>query len=109
MLQLGSEDVTQPGCFNGYSPSTVVGLPIPSAGTLQNLTVASNANGAYPITVSVYVNGVITTLGCTITANICADNLDTVNVLAGQTVAVQLSTASATAGSLSIHASLEKQ
>jgi hypothetical protein len=110
---LGSENVSA-GCFNGDTPSTVVGLPMPSAGALKNLTVASNANGngGNPITVSVYINGVITSIGCTITASTCADNGQnghsaTVNV--GDTVAVQLSASSVLAGNLSVHASLEKQ
>ena len=100
-----------PGCFNGYTPATVVGLPITSAGTLKNLTVVSNSNGSYPITVNVYVNGVITSIGCTITSpSSCADNSDTVAVLAGNTVAVQLSASSVSlAGQLSVHASIEKQ
>jgi hypothetical protein len=110
LLELGSEDVSQPSCFNGYTASGVVGLPIPSAGTLMNLTVASNSNGSYPILVSVYINGVITTIGCTITANTCADNQHYAAVSAGQTVAVQLSGQPPLLGStLSIHASLEKQ
>jgi hypothetical protein len=112
LLQLGSEDVTAPGCFNGYTPSTVVGLPMPSAGTLMNLTVASNALvGSYPpILVSVYINGVITSIGCTInSSNNCTDNVYTAAVPAGATVAVQLSASSVPAGNLSVHVSLEKQ
>ena len=98
-----------PGCFNGYTPATVVGLPITSAGTLKNLTVASNATGLYPITVSVYINGVITNIGCTITVSTCTDTVDTAAVLPGSTVAVQLSASSIPAGNLSVHASVEKQ
>jgi hypothetical protein len=112
LLQLGSEDVSQPGCFNGYTPATVVGLPIPSAGALKNLTVASNALvGSYPpILVSVYVNGVLTSIGCTInSSNTCADDTDSATVNAGDTVAVQLSASSVPAGNLSVHVSLEKQ
>jgi hypothetical protein len=112
LLELGSEDVTAPGCFNGYTPTTVVGLPIPSAGTLQNLTVASNALvGSYPpILVSVYINGVVTNIGCTInSSNTCADNTDSAAVNPGDRVAVELSASSVPAGNLSVHVSLEKQ
>ena len=109
LLQLGSEDVSQPSCFNGYTPATVVGLPIPSAGTLSNLTVASNLNGAYPVSVSVYVNGVVTSIGCTITTSACTDNQDTASVQPGDRVAVQLSASSVPVGQLSVHASLDKQ
>jgi hypothetical protein len=84
---------------------------MPSAGTLANLTVASNVNSAYPIAVSVYINGVATKIGCTITTpNTCTDTTDTANVNAGDTVAVQLSgQPPALGGTLSVHASLEKQ
>jgi len=110
LLQLGSEDVSAPGCFNGYTPSTVVGLPMPSAGTLKNLTVASNANGSYQFTVSVYINGLSVGLSCTIdsSTNTCT-NTSSANVNAGDTVAVQLSASSVPAGQLSVHVSLEKQ
>jgi hypothetical protein len=111
LVQLGSEDANQPGCFNSYTPATVVGLPITSAGTLKNLTVASNATGSYStITVNVYVNGLVTTMSCTLAPNSkCADNTDTATVNAGDTVAVQLSATSVPAGTLSVHASIEKQ
>jgi hypothetical protein len=112
LLELGSEDVTQPGCFNGYTPTTVVGLPMPSAGTLKNLTVASNALvGSYPpILVSVYINGIVSNIGCPLnSSNTCADNAHSATVNAGDTVAVQLSASSVLAGSLSVHVSLEKQ
>jgi hypothetical protein len=111
LLQLGSEDVSQAGCSNTYTPTTVVGLPITSAGTLQNLTVASNDNGLYPITVSVYVSGIATTITCTITSNTCSDIVDTAAVLPGQTVAVFLSASGVPllTQPLSVHASLEKQ
>jgi hypothetical protein len=77
----------------------------------MNLTVASNVNGAYPIAVSVYINGVVTTIGCTITTpNTCTDTTDTATVNAGDTVAVQLSGhPPALGGTLSVHASLEKK
>jgi hypothetical protein len=83
---------------------------MPSAGTLKNLTVVSNVNGSYPIAVSVYINGVSTSIGCTITTpNTCKDTGDTATVSAGDTVAVQLSASNVPSGSLSVHASLEKQ
>ena len=109
LLQLGSEDISQPSCFNGYTPAAVVGLPVPSAGTLLNLTVASNLNGAYPVSVNVYINGVITSIGCTITTSACTDNQDSASVQPGDRVAVQLSASSVPLGQLSVHASLEKQ
>ena len=111
LLQLGSEDASQPGCFNGLTPTAVIGLPMTSDGNLQNLTVASNANGngGSPITVSVYVNGIVTDIACTIAGSTCADTANTAHVLAGDTVAVQLSASSAPLGQLSVHASLEKQ
>jgi hypothetical protein len=112
LLQLGSEDASQSGCSNNYTPGNVLGLPITSAGTLQNLTVASNDNSSYPIVVSVYVNGVAANIFCTITNNACTDNVRTANVNAGDTVAVFLSASSVPLiglQPLSVHASLEKQ
>ena len=114
LVQLGSEDAINSSCFNGYVAGSALGLPMPSAGTLKNLTVVSNVNGSYPIAVSVYINGVSTSIVCTITTpNTCTDT-ETVTghsatVSAGDTVAVQLSASNVPLGSLSVHASLEKQ
>jgi hypothetical protein len=84
---------------------------MPSAGTLQNLTVASNSGLGIPITVTVYVNGVATGVTCSFTSNGCSDNSDTVAVSALNTVVVGVSTTSGSipAGTLSIHVALEKQ
>ena len=110
LMDLGSEDPTQPNCFNGLTPAAVVGLPMPSAGTLKNLTVASNSAASYQVTVQVYVNGVASSIGCTFVAGAgCADNANTAAVNAGDRVAVQLSNTNLLPGALAVHASLEKQ
>jgi hypothetical protein len=91
---------------------------MPSAGTLKSLTVASSASsaftsGPYQIQAWVWVNGVQTPINCQFAAGSpCADGTDTYAVNPGDRVAVQLTFATGApvpVGSLSIHASLEKQ
>ena len=117
------------GCFNGYTAAGLAPgggetalLPIPSAGTLKNLTVAATGYVVpmgnpfnFAVSIQVFVNGVATPLACIVTASVpavpCSDNAHTVAVLAGDLIAVQMSTASsltATAG-LSMYMALEKQ
>jgi len=79
----------------------------------MNLTVAANNPNAIPITVTVYVNGgTQTTLTCNVTSNGCTDTNIGHNwvVNAGDRVAIVVQNSGAVpAGTLSIHASLEKQ
>jgi hypothetical protein len=124
LLGLGSEDVSNAFCFNNESASSVVGIPITSAGTLKNLTVASNSNIISPallIQATVYVNGGLPTgyLYCTFTTgppaptSSCHDSSDTMTVNPGDVVAVVLSLPNGgtipTSNALSIHVALEKQ
>jgi hypothetical protein len=98
----------------------VVGLPMPLTGTLGNLMIMSSAGPAftsvsYQIQAQVYVNGLLTNIGCTITAGSipnCSDAPDTAAVSPGSTVAVVLTfintptVLTVPVGALSIHASL---
>jgi hypothetical protein len=82
---------------------------MPTGGTLQNLTVATNSNLNVQITVMVYVNGNPTSMTCNFTSNGCVDT-HTWPVNAGDTVTVVASTTgSVPAGILTIRAAWEKQ
>jgi hypothetical protein len=83
---------------------------MPSAGTLQNLTAATNSSLGIQVTLTVYVNGSATSMTCNFTSNGCIDHSDTWLVNAGDTVSVVASNGgSVPAGTLSIHVALEKQ
>jgi hypothetical protein len=122
LLGLGSEDVTKPACNNGAS--NVLGVPMPSAGTLKNLTVVSSftaaplgpSGGPYSITATVWVGGAQTNnpvVACTFLAGTaCSDLVDTSAIGPGVSVAVVLTFGSGgpnVGDQLSVHASLEKQ
>jgi hypothetical protein len=121
LLGLGSEDVSNAFCFNNESASSVVGIPITSAGTLKNLMVASNSNILSPplsIEVTVYVNGLLPPgyLHCTFQTGpgaVCPDSTDAMTVNAGDLVSVVLSLPYGgtipSSNNLSIHVALEKQ
>jgi hypothetical protein len=120
LLGLGSEDVSSAFCFNNESASSVVGIPITSAGTLKNLTVASNSTilSGLMIQVTVYVNSLLPAgyLTCTFTAGPgakCSDLTDSMSVNPGDQVAVVLSLPYGgtipSSNNLSIHVALEKQ
>jgi hypothetical protein len=94
------------------------GLPIPSAGTLQNLTLVAYQGLTTPpfqVTVTTWVNSAPTPLSCTITvatihqAITCSDPVNSVAVNAGDTVSVMMTTAAPNAGAMSMNVSLEKQ
>jgi hypothetical protein len=115
---LGSEDVTQPACNNNYTPANVIGIPIPSAGTLKNFTVSTmGASSIGAITAAVCVNGscgtpITVTFTPNTTPSTYSDTVDTYPVNANDRVSVQImltSGAPLLPASLSIHASLEKQ
>jgi len=118
-----------PECFNGQNPAdntglTGVGIPMPSAGVLQNLTLVGYGNSNVPwqgsIQVQVWVNFVATNLVCTAEVTTvggktsCSDLVDTVSVNAQDTVSVAM-TGTAAPGSpsgvymSSMSVSLEKQ
>jgi len=68
------------------------GLPMPSGGTLKNLHVAGLKQGD---TVTVFVNGTVTAITCTLptgggTGGTCSDTGDSVPVQAGDLVAVMV-------------------
>ena len=110
---MSGEDAT--GTSSGFGYPRSIGLPLPSLGHLQNLTVVSTSNtsSSYPITIQVFVNRIATSLTCTITiaptSIPCSDNVNTVSVNAGDVIAVQMSTPTVLDSGLSIHVSLEKQ
>jgi hypothetical protein len=117
-------------CFNGYTAAGLAPggetaeLPMPSPGTLKNLTVAATGYVVqqgnpfnFAVNIQVFVNGTATLLACTVTASApaasvpCSDNTDSVAVKAGDLVAVQMTTATSltsTAG-FSMYMALEKQ
>lgn len=111
---LGSGYVTNPGCYNGYSATSVPGLPMPSGGTLRNLTVAVSATptgGNYDLEITVYVNQAASSLTCTFntgTGSGCSDNTDSLVVSAGDKLAVVFSSLSTPSGALVGQISLEK-
>jgi hypothetical protein len=106
MIGLGAAD----GCIS-LTGSSNTGLPMPSAGTLQNLRVLTASEGAV---VTVYINGSASALTCTIPGNgftpgsKCSDTTHTVSVSAGDLVAVQAATTSASSIGFT-QVSLEKQ
>jgi hypothetical protein len=79
----------------GMSPvEGAINVPAPFAGTLRNLTIASNTSpgSGQTYTAIVTVGGTQTALACTITgaAQACNDNLRTAVVAPGQTYSVQV-------------------
>lgn len=85
------------------------GVPMPSAGTLQNLHLSSLRG----VTVTVMVNGNSTAMTCTVSSTgslpgTCSDSTHTIQVAAGDLVAVQASSASSTQIQ-GVQVSLEKQ
>lgn len=99
------------GC-SSLTGATNTGVPMPSAGTLQNLHVVSWQNN---VTVTVYVNGNAAAATCTASGTsapyTCSDTTHTVSVSAGQLVGVQAipSTSSSSTIVQGVQASLEKQ
>jgi hypothetical protein len=106
MIGLGGAD----GCVS-LTGSGNTGLPIPSAGTLQNLRVLTASEGAV---VTVYINGTASALTCAVPGNgfapgsNCSDTTHTVSVAAGDLVAVQAATTTASSIGFT-QVSLEKQ
>jgi hypothetical protein len=117
-------------CFNGWqdvgtygSDSFVSGFPMPSAGTLKNLTVVAYGSAQYSPSpsvqalIQVYVNGTFANLECTVIvttvhqATPCSDSTDTAPVNAGDliTITTATPTASNAASFLTMNVSLEKQ
>jgi hypothetical protein len=110
-------------CFNGSMAADITGLlntglPIPSAGTLQNLTLVAYQGQTTPpfqVTVQTWVNSAPTPLACTITvatihqAITCSDPVNSIAVNAGDTVSVMMTTDAPDAGFLIMNVSLEKQ
>ena len=87
LFSLGQTSSTTCSNFPGPPPH---GVPMPSAGTLQNLHVTGgydNAPGSGSV-VTVYVNGSATDMTCTVgTSGKCADTTHKVSVHAGDEVA----------------------
>jgi hypothetical protein len=117
-------------CFNGWpdnpygEDSFVSGFPMPSAGTLKNLTVVAYGSAQYPPSpsvqalINVYVNGTLTALACSVIVTTihqptpCSDLTDTVPVNAGDLMWITTATPSPgsnAASFLTITVSLEKQ
>jgi len=131
-------------CFNNCAPMVWVtdgqgcqspsqpfgtGLPLPSGGRLQNLTLIAYSTGtpppAFQVQVQVWVNSMATALTCSITvASVssealgppqpitCADNAHTVSANAGDAISIVMSTPlplPATTAYITMNVSLEKQ
>ena len=112
----------------GGTSATVNGLPFPSAGSLQNLTVSvvtgsAVTSSSFSLVFTVYVNGTASGLTCTTSVSYannisspvkCSDNSDTVSINAGDVVSLVVSAPSATptispgAAWVIINAALEK-
>jgi len=97
-------DTNGSACFNADSPT--IGLPLPSAGILKNLTMVAriqdsgNTPAMVHVDITVNVNSVPTALTCAVdtlgsplgTKASCSDTLHRVSVHAGDQVTVQMST-----------------
>ena len=125
----GSPGIYPPGvCFTGPLPGDTsgnnIGLPLPSGGILQNLTLVAYFVGNPPVTsfqveAQVWINFAETNLSCTITVPStgfqqasCSDMLDTVAVNAGDLLSVAMTTpvpVNAEVQFLNMAVSLEKQ
>jgi hypothetical protein len=97
-------------CFDGVSPANtdaayVPGVPMPSAGGLQNLTLMAYllptaSPASFQVGAQVWVNAVATSLTCTLTLVAVnqkatrSDPIDTVAVNAGDSVVVEMTTPS---------------
>jgi hypothetical protein len=91
MVNMGASD----DC-NSLTGTSNTGLPIPSAGTLQNMRVLSGSTGAV---VTVLVNGQPTAITCTVPGagtftpgSSCQDGTHTQPVSAGDLVTIQATT-----------------
>ncbi|GJE38545.1 glycoside hydrolase family 55 protein [Methylobacterium persicinum] len=86
------------------SNESTVNIPMPFAGTLRNLTVATNASPGtgQSYTAIVIVNGGQTALACTITGAVqaCTDTSRAAPVAAGQTFSLQVTGSSGSAAAL---------
>jgi hypothetical protein len=120
-------------CFNGVTasyigpdPGNVIGVPMPSGGKLQNLTVVAYcaegpsttfcSSGLVQITLAVWVNSTVTKLACSLVAVnntevSCADIIDVISVNAGDKISMAMSSNGIQSGDfgISVSASLEKQ
>lgn len=126
LADLGNH-LTNPVCWSGLNPNDN-GVPLPSGGILKNLAVSARYSdggstpASWPTSVTVYVNGSVTALTCSLslsggtstpTTINCSDTTHTVSVNAGDVIAVKMSTSGVTCSgtscpSLSIDAALEK-
>ena len=91
-----------PGFFDGNAPTANVSIPVTRAGTLKNLYVRHNTvgTGAQTITYTVFKNGASTAITCAMapTGTQASDTTNTVSVVAGDVITIQV-TKSATLGS----------
>jgi len=115
-------------CFEGPAPSLVFAqgspFPIPSAGALKNLAVvgtevSQTGTTMYQVNVSIWVNGAMTDIGYTLVPasfdqrTTCADKIHTINLNAGDLIAVVIDTPTGdnlmNAAELGLLVTLEKQ
>ena len=70
--------------------AAAAGAPMPVAGTLSNLNV--RLDQATDVTVTVYVNGSASVLGCAVVgpATACVDTADSVALVASDSIAVEI-------------------
>jgi hypothetical protein len=96
---------------NSLTGSSNTGLPIPSAGTLQNLRVFAPQGG---MVVTVFINGTASATTCTVSGssfafgNNCSDTTHTTAVSAGDLVSIQASKSGVSSIEF-MQVSLEKQ
>jgi hypothetical protein len=106
-VAFGLGQIGYPNCEAG---KPVTGIPMPSAGILQNLRVAGGQfakSGAGGVVI-IWVNQTSTTITCTVDeSGTCSDTIHTVNVSAGDTVAATFTPGLDRSAGVSI--ALEKQ
>jgi hypothetical protein len=100
LVGLGSNSEAQ--ALNGTGTNN--GVPMPSGGTLQRLTVAAGTGSGIAF---VYVNGTQTSITCTISAGACSDTTHTATVVAGDVVGIAI--APLDAPTANVRASIEKK
>jgi hypothetical protein len=99
----GGSTYINPTCFNGFSPTdttgNVIGIVVPSPGTLRNLNlvtyISTMTAPSASLQAQVWVNSVGTSLTCTATFSTaglhsCSDTVDAVGVNAGDVVSTSM-------------------
>jgi hypothetical protein len=112
-------------CYDGLNAADTTGsqntgLPMPSAGTLRNLTLVAYeptsppAPPSYQVAIQVWVNSAPTALSCMITVAVinqaikCTDNIHSVSVKAGDTITIMMTATPNNGTAVTMNVALEK-